>query len=307
MADPELHGVIPIVPTPFNRQAELDLDGLTRIVDYLVDVGVHGMAVLGMASEAYALTDAERALVISAAARKISGRVPLVAGCSHNSGAAVAKLALEAAGAGADALMIMPPAIGEPSTDAILRYFTAAAGATDLPIMIQDNPSWTGVRIPISLYEALSRLDTVRYAKVETRHPPTTIAAIRAAVDDRLNILGGQAGLWLPEELARGSAGTMPGMIMPQIYVQVWDLWTAGKHGEARAMFDRYFPLIRLTSTPGVGIPMTKQILYQLGLITNPSVREPLSPLQEQDYIDLDAVCRTLDTLTIMHSRTVSG
>lgn len=307
MTDPDLHGVIPIVPTPFAADGGLDLEGLARIVDYLVDAGVNGMAVLGMASETYALTEPERERVISTAAERLDGRLPLVAGCSHNSGQAVAQLAVAAHKAGANALMMMPPAMGDPATDVIRGYYTDAAEATDLPIMIQDNPSWTGVQLPLSLYDDLSRLDTVRYAKIETRHPPTTMAAVRNVVGDRLGILGGQAGSWLPEELARGSLGTMPAAIMPQIYLRVLSLWTTGQEAEARAVFDRFYPLIRVTGTPGVGIPMSKVIFNRLGLIDSAVVRAPLSPLRDQDVADLEAVCRALDVYTIMRSRDAAG
>lgn len=303
MTNADLRGVIPIVPTPFDEDGWLDLGGLARIVDYLVDAGVHGIAVLGMASETYALTDQERTDVLAAAAETLDGRLPLVAGCSHNSGQGVAQLAVTADKTGADALMIMPPAIGDPTPDVIRGYYTDAAEATGLPIMVQDNPSWTGVRLPISLYEELSLLDNVRYAKIETRHPPTTIAAVRQAVGDRLLILGGQAGTWLPEELARGSVGTMPAAVMPQIFLNVWRLWTEGKEASARALFDRYFPMIRVTGTPSVGIPMSKEIFAQLGIISSPAVRAPLAPLSDQDKVDLGVVCSALDVVAVMNDR----
>lgn len=297
---PNLRGLIPIVPTPFDRNRALDLAGLGRIVDYLVDVGVHGMAVLGMAGETYALTEAERADVLSVAAAHIRGRVPLVAGCSHNSGTAVAQLAVESQKCGADVLMVMPPAMGAPGPAMILHYFRELAEATNLPIMIQDNPAWTGVQLSTGLYAELCELDTVQYAKVETRHPPTTMAAVVDAVGDRLTILGGQAGTWLPEELGRGAVGTMPAAIIPQVFIRILQLWDEGEREEARALFDRFHPLIRVTGTPHVGIPMSKELYLRLGLIDDAIVRTPLPPLAAQDLADFDAVCSALDVLKIM-------
>lgn len=285
-----LHGVIPIVPTPFRDDGALDLDSLPRVLDHLAAAGVHGVAVLGMASETYSLTEAERESVIARAAAHLAGRLPLVAGCSHNSGPAVAQLAVQAQQAGADALMMMPPAIASPGPAVIRDYFATAGVATDLPIMIQDNPSWTGTTIPIDTYRELCELPTVRYAKIETRHPPTTIAAVRDLVGDRLAILGGQAGIWLPEEVARGSVGTMPASIMPDAYVEMWQLWASGQPEAARRVFDSHYPLIRVTSAPTVGIPMSKVILHRLGLLTSPTVRTPLQQLAERDLADLDAV-----------------
>lgn len=302
MATSTLGGVIPIVPTPFTPRGDLDLDGLRRVVDYLVATGVHGLAVLGMASEGWALTDSEREAVISTAAERAAGRVPLVAGCSHSSAHAVAKLAAAAQTAGADALMVMPPAMGSPSIDAVVEYFAAVDEAAEIPVMVQDNPGWTGVNLPPTVYRRLADLDGVRYVKVETRHPPTTMDHIRAAVGDRLALFGGLAGNWLPEELARGVAGTMPASIMPQVYVRVWELWTIGSHKEALATFNRYHPAIRVSGAPTVGIAMAKYLLASIGVISGGHVRSPLRELSPQDRDDVDRICAELDLLAVMRN-----
>lgn len=303
MPSTDLRGLIPIVPTCFDDDGRLDLPGMGRVVDYLVEVGVHGVAVLGMASEVYSLTDAEREAVITTAAERLERRVPLVVGCSHNSGQAVSQAAVSAFKAGADALMVMPPSMGDASTTVIKEYYVAAAEATDLPIMIQDNPAWTGVHLPIGLYADLCETATIRYAKIETRHPPSTISTLRAAVGDRLAVMGGQAGNWLPEELERGVVGTMPAAIMPQVYLRVLQLWQAGQRTQARAVFHRYHPLIRVTGFPGAGIPMSKVLLAELGLIASPAVRAPLSPLSAQDRDDLLTTMAELNVVDVMRGQ----
>lgn len=296
-----LSGVVPIVPTPFTPDGDVDLAGVRSVVKYLLTAGVQGIAVLGMASEVYSLTEAERRSVILTAAEAIEGKAPLVAGSSHNSSRAGAALARVAAEAGAQILMVMPPHIVRPGPDDIVDYFEAIAAAVSVPIMIQDNPGWTGVDLPIDLYVHLVRLDSVRFAKVETRHPPTTIRRLREVLGPRLPILGGAAGNWLLEELEGGAVGTMPGALMPQVYVRVLDLWAGGQRQAARTLFNRYHPLIRISATPSLGIAMTKHVLWRLGVIAHPGVRRPVHPLSEGDRADLDAVCNDLDLLSVLH------
>src|SRR5713226_6121011 len=132
MAGP-LAGVIPIVATPFDDRGGLDLDSLRRVVDYLIDAGAHGVAALGVAGEIYALTDAERRAVAQTVVKQAAGRLPVVVGASHN---------------GADVLMVMPPSFIKPAEQGIYEYYAMIAEAARIPIMIQDNPGWTGVTIP---------------------------------------------------------------------------------------------------------------------------------------------------------------
>jgi 2-keto-3-deoxy-L-arabinonate dehydratase len=289
-----IRGVVPIVPTPFSDDGAVDLASLRRLVDHLVDAGVHGLAVLGVASEVYALTDAERIAVVEAAVDQAAGRLPVVAGNSHASGEGGADLGRQVEAAGASMLMVMPPHFVKPSPRALHDYFATIAGAVAIPIMIQDNPGWTAVTIPVSLYRELAELDNVRFAKIEVPHPPTKMREVREALGDRLTILGGQAGNWFPEELAAGSVGTMPASLMPEVYVGVWELWQSGDVAGARALFNRYHPAIRVTAQQSVGFAMVKHLLWKQGVIASPRVRNPLGPLGDADRADLEAVVAEL-------------
>lgn len=302
MTEP-LAGLIPIVPTPFDDDGEVDASALERVLDYLTEVGVHGVAVLGMASEAITLTDTERDLVISTTAERVAGRLPIVAGCSHISPEAVAQLARSADRCGADALMVMPPSIGQPDRAALRDYFVAAADASDRPVMVQDNPGWHGVGLSLDLYAEIAAHPNIGYAKIETAHPPTTMTAVRAEVGDQLAVFGGQAGTWLPEELRRGIVGTMPASIMPQVYLQILQLWQQHRQQQALDMFDRYHPLIRVTSTPRIGIWMAKVVLQAAGVLDNAVVRSPFAQPTEADGADLQAVLNRLQIIDIMTGR----
>lgn len=291
--------MIPIVPTPFKENGELDTDSLRRLVDYLLGAGVHGLAVLGVASEVYSLRDSERLEIVSVAARQVNGRVPLLAGSSHHSGEAAATLARQAEALGVDGLLVMPPHFVKPTNDALMRYFELIDAAVQVPIMVQDNPAWTGVNLPVELLLRLSEFAHVRYVKVETVHPPTRVRELFNRAAD-LVLFGGAAGNWLPEELAGGSRGTMPAAIMPQVFVGVVELWEQGDHDQARALFHHYHPLIRVTAQQSVGFAMVKWLLWSLDLISTPTVRNPLSQLGHADRADLEQVCADLEVFGVM-------
>jgi 2-keto-3-deoxy-L-arabinonate dehydratase len=300
-----LHGIVPIVPTPFGDEGAVDHASLRRVIDYLIAAGVQGLAVLGVASEVYALTDAERLGIIGTAVDQAAGRLPVLAGSSHESGEAAAITARAAEAAGADVLLVMPPHFVKPTPSALYDYFAAVAGAVPIPVMVQDNPGWTGVTIPVSTYRDLGALENVLYAKIEVPHPPTKMRAVRAAVGDRFTIFGGLAGNWFLEELAAGAVGTMPASIMPQVYGLVWQRWAARDVAGARSLFNRYHPAIRVTAQQGVGFAMVKHVLWRLGLIDSPRVRNPMQQLAPADRSDLDAVIEELDLLAVMRGQPV--
>src|SRR3989442_1110094 len=168
-----------------------DLDSLRRVVDYLIDAGAHGVAALGVAGEIYALTDAERRAVAQTVVKQAAGRVPVVVGASHNGAEAAAALAREAAAAGADVLMVMPPSFIKPAEQGIYEYYAMIAEAARIPIMIQDNPGWTGVTIPTDLIIRLADLPLIRYVKVETPAPLPKVSELTRTAGDRLTLLGG--------------------------------------------------------------------------------------------------------------------
>jgi 2-keto-3-deoxy-L-arabinonate dehydratase len=292
-----LQGVVPIVATPFDDRGELDLPSLRRLVDYLIDAGVHGLAALGVAGEIFALTDGERRTVAETVVAQAAGRVPVVVGASHNSAEAAATLARDAARAGAAALMVMPPYFVKPTAQALHIYYTTVADAAGIPIMIQDNPGWTGVTIPADLIVRLADHPLIRYVKVETPAPLSKISELRRAAADRLTLLGGLGGNWFVEELARGARGTMPAAIMPHVYVEVWTHWQAGRAVEARALFHRFHPVIRLTNQPAVGLTLVKHYLWRAGVIATARTRNPLPVPSAEDRGDLDRVCAELGLL----------
>src|SRR6516162_6115685 len=101
-----LSGVVPVAPTPFGEDDELDFDGQRRVLDFLVDAGVDGICVLANYSEQFALTDAERERLTDLILEHVGGRVPVIVTTSHYSQKIAAARSRRAQQAGAAMVML---------------------------------------------------------------------------------------------------------------------------------------------------------------------------------------------------------
>ena len=275
---PLLHGVIPILITPFDATGRIDEESLANLVGFNIAAGVHGLGV-ALGSEIFKLTEAERAQVTACVVSAAKRRVPIII----NTGAAGTDLAIAyskaAEAAGADALMIIPPSFMPTSADEILDYYIAIDRAVGLPIILQDIPQG-----PIPPGLALRIADAcrnVKYIKVETLPVTSKVAAMAEQAGARLTIFGGAGGSYFIEELRRGAFGTMPFCSQPADFVAVWDAFRAGDEGLARQRFDSTIMAINRLAAQGGDIfyALHKQLLVRRGVIRTAMVRGPTTAI----------------------------
>ncbi len=292
---PPVEGLVPILATPFLPDGSLDLPSLRRLTEFQLAGGVDGVAVLGMASEAFALTATERRLVTNTVADVVSGQVPLVVGVAATSTVTAVEQAREAAAGGADTVMVLPPFMVAPSP-AQLAPFYAAVAAVGPEVMVQDAPGATGVTMSPAQIVELSKLAGVSSVKVEA--PPT--APKVAAVVDRIEepgfaVLGGQNAQFLLDELAAGAVGSMPACEIPDLLSPVFTDWRAGRYDDARARFDLLLPLLVYGLQSGIAWAVHKEVLVRRGLIEHATVRAPARDLDSRARAGLTAILDRLD------------
>ena len=187
-----IHGLVPILATPFSSDGSLDLSSLRRLTEFNLSAGATGVAVSGMASETFALTVSERLTVLTEVVRVAAGAVPVVAGINGMSTVTAIEQAREAETSGASCLMVLPPFMVKPSASQLIEFFHGVADAVDIEIMVQDAPGPTGVQMAVSTIVELSKIPGITSVKVEA--PPTAqkVGAVAAAVDrDQFAVLGG--------------------------------------------------------------------------------------------------------------------
>jgi len=293
MSLPLLHGVVPILITPFDMEGRIDEESLERLVDFNVAAGVHGLGV-ALGSEIFKFNEAERAQVTARVIAAVRGRVPVVI----NSGAAGTDLAVHysraAEAAGANALMIIPPTFMPASADEIFDYYVAIDRQVGIPIILQDVPQ--GPVPPGLALRIADACKNVTYIKVETLPVTGKVAAMSAVAGDRLTIFGGAGGSYFIEEMRRGALGTMPFCSQPADFVAVWNAYRAGDEGLARTHFDRTIMAVNRLGNQGGDIfyAIHKQLLVRQGVIRTAFVRSPTTAIDPITQREIDELLSAL-------------
>ena len=220
-APQRLTGIFPIAPTPFTDAGELDLDGQRRVIDCMVDQGVDGICILANYSEQFLLSDAERTTLLELCTSHTARRVPVIVTCSHFSTQIAAARAKQAADAGADMLMMMPPYHGaslRADEKGMIEHFARVADAAKLPIMIQDAPL-SGVNLSVAFLVRLAReVPLACYFKVEVAGAAAKLRGLIAAGGDAIvGPFDGEESITLMADLDAGATGTMPSALLPDL------------------------------------------------------------------------------------------
>jgi dihydrodipicolinate synthase/N-acetylneuraminate lyase len=285
-------GIIPAITTPFDATGAIDLDALERNLAALLDAGVHGFVATGTMGEAGSLSAAERRSVIEATVRAADGRVPVIAGVSAGTAAAASALATDAAAAGADALMLLPPLGYRGDEREIVAFYRAVGTAAGLPLMAYNNPEASGTDMPPALIARLAAEVEQVVAVKECSGDARRIAALLNEAPWLEVLVGGDD--WALEGLFAGATGWTSGVAdcAPAECVELYDACRAGEMERARAIYGRLLPLARLDMTPKL-VQFYKGAQDALGFAGGP-VREPRLELDEADRAVLEAALAAL-------------
>lgn len=294
-----IEGIVPILPTPFHDDGAIDEQGMRRVVGYVLAAGANGVAFPAMASEFYALTDAERLRLTELIVHEVGGAVPVVGTATSTSPQGALEMARAVAAAGVDAIMVMPPYVvrdGLPGTTRLLRDLAAVSG---LPLMLQNNPpplgSAYGVDVLRTLFETVPGL---HYLKEEVTPGGQRISKLLADPPASLHgVFGGAGGRYIIDELNRGAIGAMPACEITEVHVRILELHRAGDHAAARALYDRSLPI--LTFQAVFRMDMTKEVLRRRGLIGSAHVRIGAVPLDAADHEELGTLLAGLGELLL--------
>jgi 4-hydroxy-tetrahydrodipicolinate synthase len=276
-----LHGVLPILPTPFTSDGAVDESSMRRLIDFELEVGAHGVSVLGFMGEAHRLAGFERKQVVTASVEQAAGAFPVWVGVLAFGAAGAIEQAREAQELGAAGAFVAPPPIQ--NDQAIFDYYASVAEAVDVPIAIHDFPESFKTTLSAELIARMgSEIDGVRYIKAEDYPALEKMSRILAHAPDAIGIFGGLGGMYFLEELQRGSLGIMTGFSWPEVLVGVYEAFRAGETDTAAALFDHYVPLIRYEFQPKIGLAYRKHVYRERGIIDTTLIRPP--GMQIGDY-----------------------
>jgi 4-hydroxy-tetrahydrodipicolinate synthase len=243
-------GVFPAATTEFHSNYSLDLPATAKHIDAMIKAGVHGMIVLGTVGENCSLEPREKLDVIRAAREVIAGRVPLLTGVAECTTATACRFAADAQKAGVDGLMVLPAMVYKADGREAMAHFRAVAKATDLPIMIYNNPVSYSVDMTPPMFAELA--DEPRFAAIkESSENVRRITDLRNVCRDRYLLFAGVDDLAL-ESAMLGATGWVSGLVnaFPAENRLLWDLATAGRYEEALTVYRWYTPLLHLDTHP---------------------------------------------------------
>jgi len=274
-------GIIPAVTTPFDASGAVDTAALEGNVTALLDAGVHGIVATGTMGEAGSLSSGERRTVVAAVVEAVEGRVPVIVGVSAGTPAAAIALAADAAGAGASALMMLPPLGYRGDAREIEAHYRAVGEAGGLPLMAYNNPEASGIDMRADLitrlFEEVDAIVAVKECSGDARRIPELINA----APDLEVLVGGDD--WALEGFAAGATGWVSGVadILPRECVELYDACRAADLETARAIYARLLPLARFDMTPKL-VQYFKAAMDEVGFAGGPC-RPPRLALTDEE------------------------
>ena len=243
-------GVFPAITTQFTANDELDLPLFEKSLQAQLDAGVDGLVLGGTLGEASVLTTDEKERLVKFTIDKVKGKVPVILNIAEGSTREALLQSAYAKSWGADGLMLLPPMRYKSDDRETVHYFQTIAAATDLPIMIYNNPVDYRVEVTLDMFGELAASSNINAIKESTRDV-SNITRLRNRFGNRYSILCGVDTIAL-EEMAWGADGWVAGLVcaFPAETVAIYRLVKAGRIAEAIAIYRWFMPLLELDIHP---------------------------------------------------------
>ena len=295
-------GVIPPVVTPLDDAGNFDRASFDRVVNRMIDAGVHGLFFLGSSGEVVFSTDERRREIIAAAVETVAGRVPVLVGCIDTETNRVIEHARTAAELGADAIVATAPFYALGGVNEIERHFRKIHEAVDLPLFAYDIPVCVHVKLPGALLLKLG-LDGVLAGVKDSSGDDVSfrfLARDNAAAGRPLTLLTGHEVV-VDGAYMSGADGCVPGLgnVDPAAYVRQWDAYRAGDWDTVRAEQDHLTELMRIVLVTtgavgfGAGVGAFKTALMLLGVFSTNRMPEPVAALTGENLTAIAEVLRS--------------
>lgn len=235
------HGIHAILYALFEDGEKLDRAAMRRQVELCLAAGVHGMAALGLATEVSKLTEAERRTLMDWTAEDTAGRVPLAFTIFGASVAEQVAQVRHAEGVGADWVILQPPAAGSFGAAEHIRFFGRVAGATDLPVAIQNAPAFFGRGLTADEIRALvDRHPNIRLIKGEG--PVVDVAGLIERTEGRVPVFNGRGGLELIDNFRIGCRGMILAPDCVDHAVRAYEAFGNGDEASAERHYETMLP-----------------------------------------------------------------
>lgn len=265
--------------TPFKENNEVDYEELSKLIDFNIENGTNAIIITGTTGESSTLSDEEHKEVIKYTVEYVNKRIPVIAGTGSNDTEYAVQLSQYAEKVGADGLLIVTPYYNKATQKGLIEHYTYIADRVNIPIILYNVPSRTGVNIAPETYLALSKHKNIVAAK-EASGDLSTLLKTRALCGDNLAIYSGNDDQIVPI-LSLGGAGVISVLsnVMPKETSDICKLYFEGKVKESAELQIKLCDLINALFVEVNPIPV-KTALRFMGYNVG-ALRMPLSEMTE--------------------------
>ncbi|HVN23584.1 MAG TPA: 4-hydroxy-tetrahydrodipicolinate synthase [Syntrophorhabdales bacterium] len=291
----DLKGVYTALITPF-KEGALDEAGLKRMIEFQLRGGVDGIVPCGTTGEASTLSYEEHERVIELTVTFVNGKVPVIAGTGSNSTHETVDLTQKAKKLGSDMALLVAPYYNRPTQEGLYNHFKKVAEEVDIPIVLYNIPTRTGVNMLPELVARLAEIPNIVAIK-EASGSLQQVSDIYRLTKGRFTILSGDDNVFLPM-MALGARGVISVLsnILPEKMKMLSTVFLDEKNlDKARELHMELMPLFQAMFVEVNPVPV-KESLYFMGLIEK-ELRLPLVPLSEKSREHLKSVLRDFGLL----------
>ncbi|MBT1446491.1 4-hydroxy-tetrahydrodipicolinate synthase [Shewanella sp. JM162201] len=243
-------GVYPAISTQFNDDGCINFDSNTRMLEQLIADGIDGIIALGTIGENASLSADEKRAFLKHTVSVVKGRIPVIAGCTENTAPLAMQYVKDVEAIGVDGVMLLPAVVYRGTKREVITHYQMVARATQLPIMIYNNPVSYGVDIDLEMTAVLAKepnIVAIKESTTDTRR----LTELQSRFGDRFTLFCGVDDIAL-ESILLGATGWISGLtnVFPRESVTLYRLARAGRIEEAREIYRWFMPLLRLDTIP---------------------------------------------------------
>lgn len=297
------NGVMPAITTCFDANLQVDHGFMAKHCRWLLDNGCTGIVTLGSLGEGATLSFDERVQILRTCVAAVHDRAPVVASISALTTNEAVSLAKEAADAGCDALMVLPPYVYQGDWREMKAHVAAIFRATPLACMLYNNPVAYGTDfLPEQIQELAAEHENFESVK-ESSTDARRVSAIRALLTDRLEVFVGVDDAII-EGIGVGAKGWIAGLAnaLPRESVELFNCAMNCDHEKAFELYRWFLPLLRMDTVPEF-VQLIKLVQAEVGM-GNPRVRAPRLELNGNK---LESVRKTIKDALSTRPQLVNG
>jgi 4-hydroxy-tetrahydrodipicolinate synthase len=291
----KIQGAITAIVTPM-RDGKVDEQGLTDLINFQIDGGIHGLVPCGTTGESATLDFDEHKRVIELTVKAVDGRVPVIAGTGANNTLEAIELTESARASGADAVLSVVPYYNKPSQEGLYQHFKAIHDAVDIPMVVYNVPSRTVTNLAPATVARLAELKNIIGIKEATGSLNQVSDVIRRCPEDFI-VLSGDDFTSMASVLVGGKGViSVTSNIEPRAMADMMEAALAGDLARANEIHYRLFGLMGTMFCYPSPAP-AKKALQLMGKIASAEVRLPMTEMDEASIEKLTAEMKTVGLL----------